>query len=185
MPFIVDTILDSIFTPGPTPPLLLATNATFFCLQLLLLALLFATWSIHFFVLSVLCAGLWTAINWFAAEVIAVQEKMQEEQEDETGGKTVKNGRATGANRRVDSEDDDGAPQPGVGRRRKRKTTRSIKDEGDSGTETEDMASSHLMVETRSKKGSISTSGRRSSVSDVSGTDSEWDKVESEVEVDG
>lgn len=71
---------ESIFTAGPTPTLLLATNASFAALQLLLLALLFATRSVHFGVLSFLTAGLWWAINWFAGEIKAAQEKEEEAQ---------------------------------------------------------------------------------------------------------
>ncbi|KAK2744449.1 SMK killer toxin resistance protein [Onygenales sp. PD_40] len=65
----IEDLWSSIFTPGATPTLLLATNATFAALQLLLFALLLATYSIHFIVLSFLCASLWWAINWFAKEV--------------------------------------------------------------------------------------------------------------------
>lgn len=68
----------SVFTPGPTPTLLVATNATFAALQLLLLVLLVATYSIHFFALSFLTAGLWWAINWFARELVAAREKEEE-----------------------------------------------------------------------------------------------------------
>jgi hypothetical protein len=69
---------ESIFTPGPTPTLLVATNATFAALQVVLAALLFATYSVHFLVLSVLCGGLWAAINWFAREL---KEHQQQEEE--------------------------------------------------------------------------------------------------------
>ncbi|KAK1687818.1 ER protein Pkr1-domain-containing protein [Colletotrichum godetiae] len=65
----VTNLWDSIFTPGPTPTLLRATNATFAALQLLLGVLLLATWSIHFVILSFLSAGLWYAINWFVIEL--------------------------------------------------------------------------------------------------------------------
>lgn len=68
----------SIFQPGPTPTLLVATNASFGALQLLFFALLIATNSIHFYILSVLCAGLWYAINWFAGEIRAAQAKEEE-----------------------------------------------------------------------------------------------------------
>lgn len=67
------SLWESIFTPGPTPTLLIATNATFGALQLLLVILLYFTRSIHFFILSVLCGGLWYAINWFATEVAAAK----------------------------------------------------------------------------------------------------------------
>ncbi|KZF24348.1 putative ER membrane protein [Xylona heveae TC161] len=70
----------SIFTPGPTPTLLVATNATFAALQSLLLVLLISTYSIHFLVLSFLSGGLWWAINWFAAELRAANQKEEEAQ---------------------------------------------------------------------------------------------------------
>jgi hypothetical protein len=40
--------------------------------------MLLATYSIHFFILSFLCGGLWWAINWFAAEIRAAQAKEEE-----------------------------------------------------------------------------------------------------------
>ncbi|KAG5918041.1 hypothetical protein E4U53_004127 [Claviceps sorghi] len=70
--FLVD-LWESIFTPGPTPTILYATNLSFGALQLVLLALLVATASVHFVVLSVLSGGLWWAINWFARELALVQ----------------------------------------------------------------------------------------------------------------
>ncbi|KAK4240686.1 hypothetical protein C8A03DRAFT_41798 [Achaetomium macrosporum] len=69
---------ESIFTPGPTPTLLVATNATFAALQVILAALVFATYSLHFVVLSVLSASLWAAINWFAREL--KEHQLQEEE---------------------------------------------------------------------------------------------------------
>lgn len=73
-----EKLWQSIFTPGPTPTLLVATNATFAALQLLLFALLLATYSVHFVILSGLSAGLWWAINWFAGEMRAAQAKEEE-----------------------------------------------------------------------------------------------------------
>ncbi|KAL6249714.1 SMK killer toxin resistance protein [Rhinocladiella similis] len=69
-----EELWNSIFTPGPTPTLLVATNAAFAALQLLLLILLIATYSVHFFILSGLCGGLWYSINWFATEISKAQE---------------------------------------------------------------------------------------------------------------
>lgn len=66
---------ESIFTPGPTPSLLIATNVTFAALQFVLAALLLATYSIHFIILSFLSAGLWWAINWFARELQANHDR--------------------------------------------------------------------------------------------------------------
>jgi len=79
---------ESIYTPGPTPTLVAATNAAFAALQLVLLLLLVATWSIHFLILSFLSAGLWWGITWFVTELAAAQaledEKTKREAE-ETG----------------------------------------------------------------------------------------------------
>ncbi|KAF2758239.1 Pkr1-domain-containing protein [Pseudovirgaria hyperparasitica] len=72
------SLWESIFTPGPTPTLLIATNATFGALSLLLVTLLVATQSIHFLILSILSGGLWWAINWFATELRAAQAKEEE-----------------------------------------------------------------------------------------------------------
>lgn len=71
----IEELWNSIFTPGPTPTLLVATNATFAALQVLLFILLVATYSVHFLVLSLLCGGLWYAINWFARELQAEKAK--------------------------------------------------------------------------------------------------------------
>ncbi|PBP21527.1 Pkr1-domain-containing protein [Diplocarpon rosae] len=75
--FVAD-LVQSIFTPGPTPTLLVATNVTFASLQIVLLLLLIATFSIHFVILSILSAGLWWSINWFVSELKAVQLREQE-----------------------------------------------------------------------------------------------------------
>ncbi|KAI9673977.1 MAG: SMK killer toxin resistance protein [Caeruleum heppii] len=75
--FLTD-LFGSIFTPGPTPTLLIATNASFACLQLLFAVLLVATHSIHFAVLSFLSGGLWWAINWFASELQAAKGKEED-----------------------------------------------------------------------------------------------------------
>ena len=72
----------SVFTPGPTPTLLIATNVTFAALLALLLALLVATASVHFAVLAALAVGLWASVNWFAAEVMRMKAL---EQQDKAG----------------------------------------------------------------------------------------------------
>lgn len=71
----LENLFNSIFTPGPTPTLLIATNVSFAALQLILLALLIATYSVHFLVLSGLSAGLWWSINWFVAELRLEDER--------------------------------------------------------------------------------------------------------------
>ncbi|EED23471.1 ER membrane protein (Pkr1), putative [Talaromyces stipitatus ATCC 10500] len=76
--FVAD-LWSSVFTPGPTPTLLVATNATFAALQLVLFLLLIATYSIHFVVLSFLSGALWWSINWFAREVRQEQARQEAE----------------------------------------------------------------------------------------------------------
>lgn len=83
---------ESIFTPGPTPSLLIATNVTFAALQFVLAALLLATYSIHFVILSFLSAGLWWAINWFARELQANHDKELKEKARAARKITVKGG---------------------------------------------------------------------------------------------
>jgi len=91
-----ENLWSSIFTPGPTPTLLLATNVSFAALQVLLLALLVATYSIHFVILSGLTAGLWWAINWFAGELRTAEGS------DGDGGEAMDSGDDT----EVDAEEE-------------------------------------------------------------------------------
>lgn len=79
MPSFIEDLWSSVFTPGPTPTLLVATNATFAALQIVLFLLFVATYSIHFVVLSFLSAALWWSINWFAREVRLEQARQEEE----------------------------------------------------------------------------------------------------------
>jgi hypothetical protein len=73
-----ENLWNSIFTPGATPTLLIATNVSFGALQLVFALLLWATYSIHFVVLSFLCGGLWWGVNWFAAELRKAEKAEQE-----------------------------------------------------------------------------------------------------------
>jgi len=74
----MENLWNSIFTPGPTPTLIVATNATFLSLQVVLAILLFATRSIHVLVLSILSGALWWAINWFAIEINKAKKAEEE-----------------------------------------------------------------------------------------------------------
>lgn len=82
-----EDLLQSIFTPGPTPSLLVATNVTFAALQVVLAAMLIATFSVHFMVLSGLCGGLWWSINWFAHELNV--HRAHEEEKAGTGSRAA------------------------------------------------------------------------------------------------
>lgn len=102
----LNNLWSSIFTPGATPTLLVATNVTFGALQALLFGLLVATSSIHFAILSVLCAGLWWSINWFAAELKAAQAKEEEAEKLRKRRKSEKDWKSRGEV--DDSADDEG-----------------------------------------------------------------------------
>lgn len=112
--FLTD-LMSSIFTPGPTPTLIVATNVSFAGLQLVLFALLLFTYSVHFLILSCLCAGLWSAINWFVRELQAANEKEKEakrlreliresEDKDEGSGTETEGGSQENLIRNVDSQ---------------------------------------------------------------------------------
>ena len=82
MPSFMEDLWGSVFVPGPTSSLLVATNVTFAALQAILFTLLVVTYSVHFVVLSVLSCGLWYSINWFAKEVSAAQAAADAEGKD-------------------------------------------------------------------------------------------------------
>ena len=103
-------LFKSIFIPGPTPTLLLATNISFAALQTVLLVLLIVTYSVHFIALSVLCTGLWCSINWFVRELQAatikeekakqsreIQALNEPESKDESGTETEGGGASDGS----------------------------------------------------------------------------------------
>lgn len=156
----MEELWSSIFTPGPTPTLLIATNVTFATLQLLFLVLLLATYSIHFVVLSILSGGLWYSINWFAQEVRAVQHAQEAEKKAQTEAETTESDR----NRKKDS----------------------VLDSADSETETEHLVGQKKTSASALTTGSVVSAGqeakkRVSAGGDSSGygsTDSEWEKVE-------
>lgn len=84
----------------------MATNASFAALQLLFFALLIATYSIHFIILSVLTAGLWWAINWFAAELRAAQAKEEEAKRIREARRDKDKGKGGAGDDGMDSGDD-------------------------------------------------------------------------------
>lgn len=92
----LNDLFNSIFTPGPTASLITATNAAFASLQLLLGVLLVATRSIHFLVLSALCAALWWAINWFVTELEGVKRTDQQPEGSNNDGKHSDEGGQSG-----------------------------------------------------------------------------------------
>lgn len=195
----LNNLWSSVFTPGPTPTLLVATNATFAALQTTLFALLLYTYSIHFLILSILCAGLWVSINWFASELRvaqaqADQRRMQEGMDKDQIGLLSSAASSTSMG--------------GKGSRTRREGSRGryVSDtDGATGTETETEVEveglktprrSARVQRMRSKtpleeKTPVSATGagagtvgsdvrRRMEGSGYISTDSEWEKIESE-----
>lgn len=184
---------ESVFTPGTTPTLLIATNVTFASLQLLLFGLLIATYSIHFAILSVLCGGLWYSINWFAVELQAAQRA-----EDEAERlRKRKASAAEGQKGEIGDADDEGEDTEveGAGTRGLADSTASLSegglDEGTGGLGREKRERIAKMVEQDPSVGAASgtqaggegreTRQRQTRKGDLSSsefsTDSEWEKV--------
>ena len=145
----------SVFTPGPTPTLIVATNVSFAALQIVLLALLLLTYSIHFAILSLLCAALWVAINWFVRELQAANAKEREAKEIRELRKED-----------LHKDNEDSGTETEAGR----------DEESERRSEIDAPLRSHNAV-LRKRRSLGSTSG------DIS-TDSEWDKVEEEGDLD-
>ncbi|KAK7521579.1 ER protein Pkr1-domain-containing protein [Phyllosticta citriasiana] len=190
-----ESLWNSIFTPGPTPTLLVATNASFAALQLVLFALLLATYSIHFVVLSGLCGGLWWSINWFANELRAAADK-------EEAAKKLRERRERERER---SRDKDGHHrEPAMGRDGGEGEGMDTGDDTETETETEVMRKSGVAAKSREGGAppeavygaqASTTTGtqaaslgvdealkKRRSMGDgaESSTDSEWEKIEQE-----
>ncbi|KAL8950414.1 MAG: hypothetical protein Q9222_003552 [Ikaeria aurantiellina] len=148
-------LFTSIFTPGPTHSLLVATNVSFAALQAVLFVLLVLTYSIHFAVLSVLCAGLWWSINWFAAELEAARRSEKKQAEEQShGDPSVKDRR---------SPEDSDTETEGVDNRSQAAQVTS--------TSTSELPFEDREASVRKRRSLGSSTG------DLS-TDSEWDKVE-------
>ncbi|KAL9110419.1 MAG: hypothetical protein Q9227_004963 [Pyrenula ochraceoflavens] len=160
--FLTD-LWNSIFTPGPTPTLLVATNTTFAALQTLLFILLVATHSVHFIVLSILSAGLWWSINWFASELAAAKRAEQEEEKQRR--------EAEGVGKEGDSETETETETKSPDKR-KPAGSKSRKEEALKATATGGLLKpDDTLGESLTKRKSLGESGYIS-------TDSEWEKVD-------
>lgn len=151
----LEDLWGSIFTPGTTPTLLIATNASFAALQFLLLVLLLATYSIHFLVLSILSAALWYAINWFAQELQIEHARAAAQEQQERREKSQEPGSDT------ETEIDTQMPLP----------------KNPSPSSNMPTATGHLQATLSAPDDDLR---RRRSLGDSSGyvsTDSEWEKV--------
>ncbi|KAJ5987861.1 hypothetical protein N7481_003071 [Penicillium waksmanii] len=165
----MEELWSSIFTPGPTPTLLIATNVTFAALQLVFFGLLLATSSLHFVALSLISAGLWYSINWFAHEVRIAQDAQNAEKEK---------AEADTADRKKESGDKASSPGPGAGADADSETeTESITrgKTGRSATATGSASSARLQPAEQDPRKRVSSGGDSSG---YGSTDSEWEKVD-------
>ena len=161
------SLWESVFTPGTTPTLLVATNASFAALQFVLFALLLATYSIHFIILSFLCGGLWWSINWFAHELQA--SKVQEEKLVKDGDELQDDYGGLGSSRVGDNEDssetetEEATPAP------EERRIPNIES-----TTTSSRLRPEDSEDARKRRGTAGASESEGYIS----TDSEWEKVE-------
>jgi ER protein Pkr1 len=159
----VEDLWSSVFTPGPTQSLLVATNATFAALQLVLFLLLVATYSIHFVVLSFISAALWWSINWFAKEVREVQARQEEEKRQQEAISEKDKAGSTSA----DANDSDTETEVGgVSKTRRRRVNQP-------GTTNPTSAAESGDDDQHSQ-----TKGVQAESSGYTSTDSEWEKVD-------
>lgn len=170
----------SVFTPGPTPTLLVAANVTFAALQIVLFALLLATYSIHFIVLSVLSAALWTSINWFAGELQRAQAE-----EDARKEKEDKKAHADGKPRRIAPSEGKGGPDSSASDtetesavEENNKTKKKEKEEGTAAAAAATAAASAFLQPPETPAGSRKRGSVSAESSGYGSTDSEWEKVD-------
>lgn len=159
----VQDLWESIFTAGPTPTLLIATNGTFGALQLVLAALLFATYSIHFVVLSALCGGLWVAINWFAREL-----QTHQLQEEEKARRAQTAGPVPATSDESETEVEGAAPTPSL-----RRSARTAAKQVAVAVSSEVEPTEEHGELTHRASAELSSQGTKSSAS----TEDEWEKV--------
>ncbi|KAL4909216.1 hypothetical protein BDW74DRAFT_78885 [Aspergillus multicolor] len=163
----MEDLWSSIFTAGPTPTLLLATNATFAALQTLLFVLLLATYSIHFAILSIISGALWYSINWFAQELKQAQAQTARQ---ETPSEKTLNATSTDANTRETTDGADSDTETEGAASRKGVHTPSSATQSAAASTTLQVPDSTSEVRKR-----LSVSGESSG---YTSTDSEWEKVD-------
>ncbi|RMZ82330.1 hypothetical protein DV738_g1745, partial [Chaetothyriales sp. CBS 135597] len=172
------SLWESVFTPGPTPTLLRATNATFASLQVLLLVLLVSTYSYHFLILSFLSGGLWWAINWRKSPEQGGSDT-ETEQDELSRSSAPATAVATGARAAASAADpklERRKPPPAAPAQSVPKPT----DDSSSSSSPSATSSSLLKPQAASLLGDSDLLKRRKSLGDSSGyvsTDSEWEKV--------
>ncbi|CEP61026.1 Pkr1p LALA0_S02e05072g [Lachancea lanzarotensis] len=77
----------SIFTPGTSPQLVIATHISFSLLACCLGWLIYCTKNVHFVALLVIAVLLWATVTWFIAELQYAKLKDNEELASEAGAK--------------------------------------------------------------------------------------------------
>lgn len=175
----MENLWASIFTPGPTPTLLRAANASFGALQVVLLILLVATYSIHFVILSLLSGALWYSINWFAAE-LNIAKAQQEEDRARNAAQETEDIDSAPANDSEDTEVETGATGRAAKRALKERKTagsasREVEVAEDAAGELKKRANAAATLGEPEKGKALGSphGGTQSSVS----TEDEWEKV--------
>lgn len=78
----IEDLWQSIFTPGATPTLILATHITFALLVTSLVTLIFlSNYNIHLIALLIISLALWGLLTWFIAELEASKESLKSNEE--------------------------------------------------------------------------------------------------------
>ncbi|KAL3232530.1 V-type ATPase assembly factor PKR1 [Nakaseomyces bracarensis] len=83
------SLWQSIFEPGTSPQLIIATHVSFTALLLSLIWLIYSTGIIHFYVLFVIATFLWITVIWFINELKQVKLKSNDELEETTSTATT------------------------------------------------------------------------------------------------
>lgn len=81
MPSFFEELWQSVFTPGPTPVLMIATNVTFAATLPFLIYMAISNANIHYGFMSLIAGGLWISINWFVKELKVAEAQMEKEKE--------------------------------------------------------------------------------------------------------
>lgn len=85
------SLWQSIFEPGTSPQLIIATHVSFTALLLSLIWLIFSTGIIHFYILFVIATFLWITVIWFIQELKQVKLKSNDELEGAEKKKETEN----------------------------------------------------------------------------------------------
>ncbi|KAJ2891267.1 hypothetical protein MKZ38_000651 [Zalerion maritima] len=152
----MEELWESVLTPGPSPILLKATNATFAVTIPLLIFLAIWDKNIHYWFLSLISTGLWLSINWFVKEDRIAQQKLDKEKAEATAAANAKT-----------SDDSDTEMEPAA----------HPPPTGEVAGETTAPTGESSLVEPVEKHGDLKARAVSSSARSGVSTEDEWEKV--------